>query len=113
MLDYGCYGEYAVLPVHALTPYPANLSPVEGASIWMQYLTAYGIVEFGGLKEGQHLLVTAAASSVRLAAIQIGKAGGATSIVTTRNKAKASALSDLGADFVVNKIGRASCRERV
>src|SRR4029077_9736970 len=57
LTEYGTYGEYAVLPAHALTPYPANLSPVEGTSIWMQYLTAYGVVEFGGLKEGQHLLV--------------------------------------------------------
>jgi NADPH:quinone reductase-like Zn-dependent oxidoreductase len=90
LIEYGTYGEYAVLPAHALTPYPANLSPVEGASIWMQYLTAYGVVEFGGLKEGQHLLITAAASSVGLAAIQIAKAVGAISIATTRNKAKAS-----------------------
>jgi NADPH:quinone reductase-like Zn-dependent oxidoreductase len=37
-----------------------------------------------------------------LAAIQIAKAVGAISIATTRNKAKASALSDAGADFVVD-----------
>jgi NADPH:quinone reductase-like Zn-dependent oxidoreductase len=102
MTKYGTYGEYAVLPAHALAAYPANLSPVEGTAIWMQYLTAYGVVEFGGLKKGQHLLVTAAASSVGLAAIQIAKALGAISIATTRNKAKASALSDAGANFVVN-----------
>jgi NADPH:quinone reductase len=102
MTKYGTYGEYAVLPAYALAPYPANLSPVEGAAIWMQYITAYGVVEFGGLKEGQHLLITAAASSVGLAAIQTAKAAGAISIATTRNKAKASALSDAGADFVIN-----------
>ena len=102
MTKYGTYGEYVVLPAYALAPYPANLSPAEGASIWMQYVTAYGVVEFGGLKKGQHLVITAAASSVGLAAIQIAKAVGAISIATTRNKAKASALSDVGADFVVN-----------
>jgi NADPH:quinone reductase-like Zn-dependent oxidoreductase len=102
MTKYGTYGEYVVLPAHALAPYPANLSPVEGAAIWMQYFTAYGVVEIGGLKKGQHLLITAAASSVGLAAIQIAKALGAISIATTRSKAKASALSDAGADFVVN-----------
>src|SRR5258705_7288687 len=62
----------------------------------------HGVVEIGGLKEGQHLVITAAASSVGLAAIQTGKAVGAISIATTRNKAKASALSDAGGDFVVN-----------
>jgi NADPH:quinone reductase len=102
MTEYGTYGECVVLPAYALMPYPDNLSPAEGASIWMQYITAFGIVEFGGLKKGWHLLITAAASSVGLAAIQTAKAVGAISIATTRNKAKASALSDAGADFVVN-----------
>ncbi|HEX6563766.1 MAG TPA: zinc-dependent alcohol dehydrogenase family protein [Chthoniobacterales bacterium] len=102
MSNYGTYGEYVVLPAHALAPYPQHLSPVEGTSIWMQYLTAYGIVEFGGLKKGQPLLITAAASSVGIAAIQIAKFVGATSIATTRNKAKAGALKDAGADFVID-----------
>jgi NADPH:quinone reductase-like Zn-dependent oxidoreductase len=102
MTQYGTYGEYAVLPAHALAHYPANLTPVEGTSIWMQYLTAYGVVEVGGLKKGQYLLITAAASSVGLAAIQIAKSLGAISIATTRNKAKSDALLEAGADFVIN-----------
>jgi NADPH:quinone reductase-like Zn-dependent oxidoreductase len=102
MDKYGTYGEYAVLPAYALAPYPEHLSPAEGTSIWMQYITAYGVIEFGGLKKGQHLLITAATSSVGLAAIQIAKFVGAISIATTRNKAKAGALTDAGADFVIN-----------
>jgi NADPH:quinone reductase len=102
MTKYGTYGEYAVLPIYALAPYPEHLSPVEGTSIWMQYITAYGVIEFGGLRKGQHLLITAAASSVGLAAIQIAKFVGAISVATTRNKAKAGALRDAGADFVIN-----------
>jgi NADPH:quinone reductase-like Zn-dependent oxidoreductase len=102
MSKYGTYGEYAVLPAHALAPYPPDLSPVEGTAIWMQYLTAYGVLDVGGLKKGQQVLITAAASSVGLAAIQTARAIGAVSIATTRNKAKASALADAGADFVIN-----------
>jgi NADPH:quinone reductase len=102
MDKYGTYGEYAILPAYALAPYPEHLSPAEGTSIWMQYITAYGVIEFGSLKKGQHLLITAAASSVGLAAIQIAKFVGAISIATTRNKAKAGALTDAGADFVIN-----------
>jgi len=102
MDKYGTYGEYAVLPAYALAPYPEHLSPAEGTSIWMQYITAYGVIEFGGLKKGQHLLITAATSSVGVAAIQIAKFVGAISIATTRNKAKAGALTDAGADFVIN-----------
>jgi NADPH:quinone reductase len=102
MDKYGTYGEYTVLPADALAPYPEHLSPAEGTSIWMQYITAYGVIEFGGLRKGQHLLITAATSSVGLAAIQIAKFAGAISIATTRNKAKAAALTDAGADFVIN-----------
>jgi NADPH:quinone reductase-like Zn-dependent oxidoreductase len=42
MNDYAMLGEEVIAPVAALGEYPPNLSPVEGAAIWMQYLTAYG-----------------------------------------------------------------------
>ena len=100
--DYGTYGEVALLPVHAVAKYPENLSPVEGASIWMQYLTAYGLIEFGKMQQGNNVLITAAASSVGLAAIQLANAVGAIPIATTRNKAKEASLKDVGAKFVVN-----------
>src|SRR5690349_21600423 len=45
MRKYGVYGEVAILPAYAVTKYPENLSPVEAAAIWMQYLTAYGLIE--------------------------------------------------------------------
>ncbi len=100
--EYGTYGEVALLPVHALAKYPENLSPVEGASIWMQYLTACGLIEFGKMQQGNHVLITAAASSVGLAAIQLANAVGAIPIATTRNKAKEASLRDAGAKFVIN-----------
>src|SRR5580704_2318638 len=53
-------------------------------------------------RKGNLFLVTAAASSVGLAAIQIAKLVGAISIATTRNQSKAKALADAGADFVIN-----------
>jgi NADPH:quinone reductase-like Zn-dependent oxidoreductase len=34
--EYSMLGETAVAPVEALAEYPANLSPAEGAAIWMQ-----------------------------------------------------------------------------
>ncbi len=102
LLEYGTYGEVALLPVHAAAKYPENLSPVEGASIWMQYLTAYGLIEFGKMQQGNHVLITAAASSVGLAAIQLANAVGAIPIATTRNRAKEASLKEAGAKFVVN-----------
>jgi NADPH:quinone reductase len=100
--QYWTYGEVALLPAHALAPYPENLNPLEGASIWMQYLTAYGLIEFGKMQAGHHVLITAAASSVGLAAIQLANAVGAIPIATTRNQAKEDSLRNAGAKFVVN-----------
>ena len=55
---YGVYGESAVVPAHAVAPYPSRLSAVEGAAIWMPYLTAYGaLVDLGRLQAGQVALV--------------------------------------------------------
>jgi NADPH:quinone reductase-like Zn-dependent oxidoreductase len=42
MNDYAMLGEEVIAPAAAVGEYPAKLSPVEGAAIWMQYLTAYG-----------------------------------------------------------------------
>jgi len=100
--EYGTYGEVALLPAHSLATYPENLSPIEGASIWMQYLTAYGLIELGKMQQGNHVLITAAASSVGLAAIQLANAVGAIPIATTRNRAKEVSLKEAGAKFVVN-----------
>ena len=51
----------------------------------MEYLTAYGaLVMHGHIGPGDFVLITAASSSVGLAAIDIAKAEGAVSIATTR-----------------------------
>ncbi len=100
--DHGVYGEVAVVPVAAIAEYPANLSYEEGTSIWMQYLTAYGgLIMLGHLTKGDFILITAASSSVGLAAIEIAKAEGATSIAVTRTAAKKADLLKLGADHVI------------
>ena len=102
MGQYGVYGQSAIMPEHAAVPYPESLSAVEGASIWMQYLTAFGaLIELGQLQKEQTVLITAASSSVGLAAIQIAKQVGATAIVTSRTSAKKAALLSAGADHVV------------
>lgn len=99
---YGVYGESAVVPAYAVARYPGNLSAVEGAAIWMQYLTAYGaLIEFGQLQKDASVLMTAASSSVGLAAIQIAKAAGARAIATTRGAGKKSFLQGSGADHVI------------
>jgi NADPH:quinone reductase len=102
MKTYGVYGESAVVPAYAAAHYPGNLSPIEGAAIWMQYLTAFGgLIEFGQLQKNAFVLITAASSSVALAAIQIAKSVGAFAIATTRGPGKKSFLMGAGADHVI------------
>ena len=102
MGKYGVYGESAVVPASAAAVYPANLSPVEGAAIWMQYVTAYGaLVVYGKLSAADTVVITAASSSVGRAAIEICRDAGAVAIATTRTAGKGQALLDGGANHVV------------
>jgi len=99
---YGVYGESAVVPAAAVATYPESLTPEQGAALWMQFMTAWiGLVLRGQLEKGQIALITAASSSVGLAAIQIAKATGATAIAVTRNSSKRARLLEAGADHVV------------
>jgi len=102
MGEYGVYGESAIVPDYAVARYPDHLSAVEGAAIWMQYLTAFGaLIEYGQMKKIDSILITAASSSVGLAAIEITKAAGALAIATTRGADKKQFLLEAGADHVI------------
>ena len=102
MNDYAMLGEEVIAPVAALGEYPAKLSPVEGAAIWMQYLTAYGaLIAVAHLAKGDYVVISAASSSVGIAAVEITKAEGAVSIATTRKSNKKAELISLGADHVI------------
>ncbi|MEV0381441.1 zinc-dependent alcohol dehydrogenase family protein [Nonomuraea sp. NPDC050643] len=102
MNDYGVYAERAIVPAAAVVPRPAGLGAVEGAAVWMPFLTAYGaLVETGGMRAGDTVVLTAASSSVGLAAIQVAERVGATPIATTRTRAKAERLRAAGAAEVI------------
>lgn len=102
MNQYPVLAEKAVVPARVLAPIPETFSAAEGAAVWMQYCTAYGaIVAFGKVSSGDFVIITAASSSVGLAAIQIVKAQGGISIATTRTAVKRDQLVSLGADHVI------------
>jgi NADPH:quinone reductase-like Zn-dependent oxidoreductase len=99
---WGTYGELANVPARNLVKHPENVSFEVAAASWMQYVTAWGaLVEQAKLSKGDLVIVTAASSSVGIAAFQIAKAVGATAIATTRTRAKRQALVEHGADHVV------------
>jgi NADPH:quinone reductase-like Zn-dependent oxidoreductase len=99
---WGTYGEVANVPARSLVKHPGNISFEEAAASWMQYVTAWGaLVEQARLTQGDFVIVTAASSSVGIAAIQVARAVGATVIATTRTSAKRKALLDNRAHHVI------------
>lgn len=99
---YGVYGEVAIVPASCLARYPERFSFEQGTSIWMQYVTAYGaLVHYGKVGPGDFVLITAASSSVGLAAIELTRAQGATPIAVTRGAGKKEVLLEAGAEHVV------------
>ncbi|MGW4475562.1 zinc-dependent alcohol dehydrogenase family protein [Nonomuraea sp. NPDC004354] len=100
--DYGVYAERAIVPASAVVSRPEGLGAVEGAAVWMPYVTAYGaLVEVGGMRPGDTVVLNAASSSVGLAAIHVAERVGATPIALTRTAAKKEALLKEGAAEVI------------
>ncbi|WP_198162093.1 alcohol dehydrogenase catalytic domain-containing protein [Sphingomonas sp. TDK1] len=85
MNKYGVYAEEAIVPASAVVKRHMGESAVTSAAVWMAYLTAYGaLIDIGKLAEGEAVIITAASSSVGLAAIQIANSVGAIPIALTR-----------------------------
>jgi NADPH:quinone reductase-like Zn-dependent oxidoreductase len=102
LLDYPAHGEAVIYPEPALYIYPQKLSPAEAASVNMGLFAAYfAFVERAKLHRDQFVVITAASSSMGMAAIQVAKALGATCIVVTRSEEKRKTLIQTGADHVV------------
>jgi NADPH2:quinone reductase len=99
---YGTYGEVATVPATAVVKHPPSLTFEEAAATWMQYLTAYGaLFDIARLGKGDFVAITAASSSVGLAAIQLARLVGAIPIATTRTGTKRDALLGAGAVHVI------------
>lgn len=101
MEDYGTHAEEIVYPADMLVPVPPAQSFEQAAASWMQYGTAWALICAGKIQSGQHVAITAASSSVGIAAIQIARACGAQPIAITRGRDKAEALAAAGAGHVV------------
>ena len=99
--QYGIWGERAIVPARILLPAPPFLSDAEAASIWMQYMTAFALVEVANVGLDDAVIVRAASSSVGLAAIQLTNWAGGVSIAATRTNEKADALRAEGAAHVI------------
>ena len=98
----GCFSDYGLYDSKSIIRSPESVSDDETGSFWMAFLTAWGgMVECGELSQNETVVITAASSSVGLAAIQIAKMQGANVIATSSHDSKSQALFDNGADEVI------------
>lgn len=99
----GCFAEYGIYDASSLIHTPQSLSDEKAGAVWMQYLTAWaGLAIDGNLKRGQSVVITAASSSVGIAAIQVANMLGAITIATTTSNDKVERLKQFGAQHVIN-----------
>jgi NADPH:quinone reductase-like Zn-dependent oxidoreductase len=102
MNDYSTYGETIIVPASAVVKHPVSMSFTDAASIWMMFVTAYSaFVEDAKVTKGDFVIISAASSSVGIAAIQTVNYAGGTPIALTRTSAKARQLRAAGATHVI------------
>jgi NADPH:quinone reductase len=83
---------------------PEGMTDAEGAAFLIPMHTAYiGLVTRGKLQAGESLLVLGGAGGTGTAAVQVGKALGATVIATVAGSDKVAFCKELGADHVIDR----------
>ncbi|ARX88437.1 MULTISPECIES: NADPH:quinone oxidoreductase family protein [Streptomyces] len=103
-LPHGGLAEYAVADAAALLPAPDALDDAEAAALHIGYQTGwFGLHRRAHLKEGETLLVHAAAGGVGSAAVQLGRAAGARVIGVVGGPEKAEVARGLGCDLVIDR----------
>lgn len=103
-LPHGGFAEYAVADAAALLPAPDSLDDAEAAALHIGYQTGwFGLHRRARLEAGETLLVHAAAGGVGSAAVQLGKAAGATVIGVVGGAEKAAVARELGCDVVIDR----------
>lgn len=102
MSRWPAYAELANFPAELVIKHPPLLGWEGAAALWMAYLTAYGaLVDIARLGHGDTVAITAASSSIGLAAIQIARLVGARPIALTRGSDKKDSLIEAGAAHVI------------
>ena len=93
----GGYAEYLNLPVAELIPVPDHLDPAEAVCMTLNYLTAYQLLHrLADVKEGQRILIHAAAGGVGTALLQLGRLAGV-EMYGTASAGKHQIVRDFGA----------------
>jgi NADPH:quinone reductase-like Zn-dependent oxidoreductase len=100
--QFGGQAELAVAQARDVMPMPEHLSFEEGAAFCVNYGTAYAaLMIMGGLREGNRVLIHAAAGGVGIAATQVARIVGA-EIFGTASAAKHDAIKAQGVDHPID-----------
>ncbi|MGQ4486113.1 NADPH:quinone oxidoreductase family protein [Streptomyces sp. SAS_281] len=103
-LPHGGLAQYVVADEAALLDAPDSLDDAEAAALHIGYQTGwFGLHRRARLQAGETLLVHAAAGGVGSAAVQLGKAAGATVIGVAGGPEKAKTAAALGCDLVIDR----------
>ncbi|GAB2520916.1 NAD(P)H-quinone oxidoreductase [Simplicispira piscis] len=103
LLAGGGYAQWCVAPVEQCLPVPAGLSDIEAASLPETFFTVWSnVFDRARLQPGEALLVQGGGSGIGVTAIQLGRAFGATVIVTAGSDEKCAACLALGAHHAIN-----------
>ena len=110
---YGGFAEEVKTDAKRLLPIPAGMNFATAAAFGLTYATSdHALRDRGELKAGETLLVLGAAGGVGLAAVQIGKALGATVIACASSDDKLAVCREHGADETIN-YATEDLRERI
>lgn len=110
-VEYGAYAAQVAVPARQVHRIPQEMSFVDAAAMGLVYQTAYfALVDRGGFRHGETVLVNGAAGGVGLAAVQIAKGLGGKVVAGINLPEQEAVVRRSGADAVVD-LAAADLRE--
>jgi NADPH2:quinone reductase len=110
-VEHGAFAEQILVTPAQTFKLPDGLSFAKAAAMGLVYQTAYlALVDRGGFRAGETVLIGGAAGGIGMAAVQISKGLGARVLAAVRTPEEAAFASECGADHVID-VGGPDIRE--